>query len=74
MVGRRRLLATGGLGLWLEMGVSVWRSLRHIGSAFEALQPHVLFMHELTWVIGCTLLILPFDVVSGPFGNNAHAN
>ena len=26
----RRLLATGGLGLWLEMGVSVWRSLRHI--------------------------------------------
>ena len=32
----RRLLATGGLGLWLEMGVSVWRSLRHIGSAFQA--------------------------------------
>ena len=39
VVGRRRLLATGRLGLWLEMGMSVWRSLRHIGclwSAFEA--------------------------------------
>ena len=35
VVGRRRLLATSGLGVWLEMGVSVWRSLRHIGSAIN---------------------------------------
>ena len=38
VVGRRRLLATGGLGLWLEMGVSVWRSLRHIGCLWSAFQ------------------------------------
>ena len=29
---------------------------------------------KLTWVVGCTFLILPFDVVSGPFGDNVHAN
>ena len=38
VVGRRRLLATGGLGLWLEMGVFVWRSLRHIGCLWSAFQ------------------------------------
>ena len=27
VVRRRRLLTTGGLGLWLEMGVSVWSTL-----------------------------------------------
>ena len=34
----RRLLATGGLGLWLEMGVSVWRSLQHIGCLWSTFQ------------------------------------
>ena len=75
VVGRRRLLATGGLGLWLEMGVSVWRSLQHIGclwSAFQASPATPLV--QLTWVVGCTFLIPPSDVVSGPFGGNAHAN
>ena len=36
MVGRKRLLATGGLGLWLEMGVSTWRSFWVPWSAFQA--------------------------------------
>ena len=34
----RRLLVTGGLGLWLEMDVSIWRSLRQIWCAFPAFQ------------------------------------
>ena len=38
VVGRRRLLATGGLGSWLEMGMSVWRSLWHIGCLWSAFQ------------------------------------
>ena len=38
VVGWRRLLATGGLGLWLEMGVSVWRSLRNTGCLWSAFQ------------------------------------
>ena len=37
VVGRRRLLATSGLDLWLEMGVPVWRSLRHIGVPAECI-------------------------------------
>ena len=36
VVGRRGLLATGVLGLWLEMGVSAWRSLRCLWSALQA--------------------------------------
>ena len=43
------VVATGGLGLWLEMGVSVWRSLRHIGcpwSAFPAF-PATPLVHAL---------------------------
>ena len=54
VVGRRRLLATGGLVLWLEMGVSVWRSLRHIGylwSAFQAF-PATPLVHALINVGG----------------------
>ena len=54
MVGQKRLLATGGLGLWLEMGVSVWRSLRHIGclcSAFQAF-PTTPLVHALINVGG----------------------
>ena len=53
-VGQRRLLATGGLGVWLESGVSVWRSLRHIGclwSAFEAF-PATPLVHALINVGG----------------------
>ena len=54
VVGRRRLLATGGLGLWLEMGVSVWRSLRHIGCLWSALQafPATPLVHALINVGG----------------------
>ena len=54
VVGRRRFLATSGLGLWLEMGVSVWRSLRHIGclwSAFHAF-PATPLVHALINVGG----------------------
>ena len=73
VVGRRRLLATGGLGLWLEMGVSVWRSLRYIGCLWGAF-PATPLVHALINVgVGC-ILILPFDVVRWPFGDNAHAN
>ena len=35
-----RLLVTGGLDLWLEMGVSVWRRLRHIGCLWSAFQAY----------------------------------
>ena len=38
VVGRRRWLAAGGLGLWLEIYVSAWRSLRHIGRLWSAFQ------------------------------------
>ena len=50
----RRLLATGGLGLWLEMGVSVWRSLRHIGCLWSAFQafPATPLVHALINVGG----------------------
>ena len=36
VIGQRRLLVTGELALWLKVGVSVWRRLRHLWSAFEA--------------------------------------
>ena len=51
VVGRRRLLATGGLGLWLEMGVSVWRSLRHTGCLWSAF-PATPLVHALIKVGG----------------------
>ena len=38
VVGWRGFLAAGGQGLWLEMGVSAWRSLRHIGCLWSAFQ------------------------------------
>ena len=67
VVGRRRWLATGGLGLWLEMDVSVWRSLRHIGCLWTAFQafpaPHL--VHALI-NMGGRMLVLPFDVVRCP--------
>ena len=54
VVGRRRLLATGGLGLWLEMGVSIRRSLRHIGCLWSAFQafPATPLVHALINVGG----------------------
>ena len=66
--------------MWLEMGVSVWRSLRHIGCLWSAFQAFLAtpLVHAIINVggipVGCMFLILPFDVVSGPFGDNAHAN
>ena len=45
----------GGLGLWLEMGMSVWRSVRHIGclwSAFQASFPATPLAHALINVGG----------------------
>ena len=63
--------------MWLEMGVSVWRSVRHIGCLWSAFQafPATPLAHALINVGGrLTFLILPFDVVSGPFGDNTHAN
>ena len=49
VVGRSRSLATGGLALWLEMGVSVWRSLRYIGCLWSAFQafPATPLVHAL---------------------------
>ena len=54
LLGRRRLLVTGGLGLWLKMGVSVWRSLRHIGCLWSAFQafPATPLVHALINVGG----------------------
>ena len=54
VVGRRRLLATCRLGLCLEMGVSVWRSLRHIGCLWSAFQafPATPLVHALINVSG----------------------
>ena len=70
----RRLLATGGLALWLEMCMSVWRSLRRIGCLWSAFQAFLAtpLVHALINVGGRMLLL--FDVVSGPFGDNAHPN
>ena len=60
VVGRRRLLATGGLALCLEIG---YGTLGACGVHLRLFQPHP-----------CMFLILHFDVVSGPFGDNAYAN
>ena len=65
VVGRRRLLATGGLALWLEMGVYIWRSVRHIGclwSAFEAF-PATLLVYALINVGGRMYVPLMWSVV-----------
>ena len=50
----RDRLATGGLGLWLDMGVSVWRSLQHIGCLWSAFQafPAAPLVHALINVGG----------------------
>ena len=54
VIGWRRLLATGGLGLLLEMGVSIWMSLRHIGCLWSAFQafPATPLVHALINVGG----------------------
>ena len=46
--------------------------LTHIGCLWSAFQAFP--ATPLTWVVGCMFLILPFDVVRCPFGDNAHAN
>ena len=62
-----------GLAVWLEMG----RSARGASGTLDAcrvhfgpFQSHLRFMHQLSWVVGCTALMLPFDVVSGQYEGN----